>query len=138
MGCNSNYMEPKQEEANSRRTAENLAYALDKLGKPVPAEVTKAAGHIYGNASMLNELVVSLCDLCRGMSNAQQSQIIYDGRDARARQLAVWWDAHLKADKDRLLEEKVDALKKDIDQKVDDFRKQLINGLPEEQRALLD
>lgn len=55
MGCNSDYMNPNASEANSSKTARNLAYALEKMGISIPDSVSSAAQSYYGNASLLNE-----------------------------------------------------------------------------------
>jgi hypothetical protein len=98
MPCNSDYLERDHYEAQSRLACECLDYALGALGKPVPAWITAAAGNYYGNPAKLNEATVMLCTLCRGMTAALQTVIIYDGRSPQARKLADWWEAHQKAD----------------------------------------
>jgi hypothetical protein len=91
-------MERDHHEAQSRLACECLDYALSALGKPVPAWITAAAGNYYGNPAKLNDATVMLCTLCRGMTEAQMTATIYNGRIPHARKLADWWEAHQKAD----------------------------------------
>ena len=76
MGCNSDHMNPTAREVNSSKTARNLAYAHEKMGMSIPDSVSSAAQSYYGNASLLNEFTVALCDLCRSMSDEQKDSII--------------------------------------------------------------
>lgn len=101
MPCNSDYMNPTHHEVESKLACEFLAYALPALGKPVPEWVATAAREYYGNPKRLNDATVMLCTLCRAMTEAQKSAVIYDGRNAKARALAGWWEEHQKADVER-------------------------------------
>jgi hypothetical protein len=94
-------MDPTRHEVESKLACECLAYALPALGKPVPEWVATAAREYYGNPERLNEATVMLCTLCREMTEAQKSAVIYDGRNAKARALAGWWEEHQKADVER-------------------------------------
>lgn len=108
MPCNSEHLEANSQEEESRKACELLVYALTALGqasKDIPTWIKKGAKEYYGVPARLNELVRMLCATCQEMTKAQEDKIIYDGRNAKARKLAEWWDAHQKADRDRLREE---------------------------------
>jgi hypothetical protein len=106
MPCNSEYMNPSEAETNSRRTAKLLRYVYTKLGWRIPDEVHLAAENYYGNVSKLNDFVIRLCTACGGMTKDEEKRIIYDGREARARDLADWWDEHQAADRKREAKER--------------------------------
>ena len=106
MGCRNDYLNPNTKERDSKEAAQHLEYALTKLGVSVPVGVSEAARALYGNPSKLDVFVVELCKLCTNMTEAQQNAIIYDGRAAKARSLATWWEIHSAADDARRAQEK--------------------------------
>ena len=106
MPCDSSYMDPTQEEDNSRHVCQNLGYVLQALNRPVPHWIKKAAKDPYGNTERIDEAVRKLCALCEGMTEAQQNKIIYDGRIIGARRLADWWDEHQEFDEEQRIIEK--------------------------------
>lgn len=105
MPCNSDYMEPTQAEINSKITAQNLIYVYRCLGNKVPGKYIEAAKHFYGDVSNLNNMVVELCAIIRGLTSTQLNEIVYDGRKKESRQLADWWEEHDAADRKREIEE---------------------------------
>ena len=117
MPCNSEYLEANSQEEESRKACELLVYSLTAMGQPaktIPAWIKKGAKEYYGVPNRLNELVRMLCATCREMTKAQEDKIVYDGRNAKARQLAEWWDAHQKADRARLRKEAVTRRRKKL------------------------
>lgn len=137
MPCNSEYMNPTHAEINSQKTCQNLVYLLEKLNKPIPDWVTKAAQNSYGVVDRLNESVTLLCSVVKGLNEEQAAEFIYDGRDKRARQLADWWEEHEIADAAREAKEKVQKeaarLKKELGLK----KQAILQKLTEEERQIL-
>ena len=101
MPCNCDYLNPSESEHNSRTAAQLIVYVMGCLELKVPAWIRSTAKEYYGNVSKLDELVVTLCDYCSNMTDKQEDQIIYNGRNKTARELADWWEEHQKADKKR-------------------------------------
>ena len=110
MPCNSNYMEPTLAEVNSKQVAVNLVYVCNMIGATPPSKVVNAAASMYGDWRILDEMVVRLCGLISEMTDEDQSRIIYNGRNAEARKLAMWWDEHKAADLRRGEEEVAAAI----------------------------
>lgn len=105
MGCNSDYLNPNELEAYSKKTAILLVYVYNKMGAKVPEWMQEAANNVYGNPQKHNDLTEILCAFCSKMSEEEKNIYIYDGRDKTARILADWWDEHQKVDKTRLEKE---------------------------------
>jgi len=105
MPCDSEYLAPNGAEQDSVEAATHIRYIEELLGNPVEAWIIEASEHCYGNRARLNELVVTLCTLCRKMSDREEQDIIYDGRSPQARKLADWWEKHQAADAAREREE---------------------------------
>jgi hypothetical protein len=95
MPCNSDYMNPTVREQELQRTAKLLAYVLEQLGEPVPAEVRESAADVYG---MQRDYVPVLCRRLQGLSLSRREEIVYNARDKTARDLADWWEEHKAAD----------------------------------------
>lgn len=101
MPCNSDHMHARPNEVLSRETAKLIVYANDKLGAATPANIAVAANEYYGDETNVDEIVRTLCEIVTGMTPEQRDQIVYDGKDPTARQLADWWDRHQAADRAR-------------------------------------
>lgn len=114
MGCNSDYMNPNAKERNSKEAATLLVYVLEARGETPLEWVYEAANNYYGSAKDLNTLVAALCDWCLNMSIEEQERIIYDAHNPVARRLAIWWEAHKKADKERIEKERNEARKQEL------------------------
>lgn len=101
MPCRCDYMEPTEREIEATLVHELLNY--------VNAELRRAGGTgsvITGNVDSDTE---ALCDLLRMMSQPNEDHIVYNGRSAKARKLADWWDKHQEHDKLREAAEKHQA-----------------------------
>lgn len=107
MGCRSDYLEPDAAEKNSKRVCALLIYVLTALNRATEIKpvMRHGADNVYGDIGYLNRGVVRLCSLCKNMTQQEQSTIIYDGRNEKARDLADWWEEHQKADAARLAKE---------------------------------
>lgn len=107
MGCDSKYMNPTATETNSKRVCALLIYVLTALNRAAEIQpvLRHGADNIYGDTGYLDRGVRRLCSLCKKMTQQEQSAIIYDGRNAQARDLADWWDEHQQADAARLAKE---------------------------------
>lgn len=130
MPCNCDYLEPRQAEVESKRAAKLIVFVDNQMGLETPNWIKRAAQDCYGNEDKLNELVVKLCDLCTNMSAIQENLIIYNARSKTSRDLADWWDEHQAADKERIAEEKKEALQKKL-------KKQALSKLSKAERAAL-
>lgn len=97
MPCNSDHLNPNEWERESKEAAQHLVYAMAALGTEIPGWIAKAAGDYYGCPERINELTVMLCNLCKRLE-AEDSLILWNGRDWQARSLANWWEAHKQAD----------------------------------------
>ena len=139
MGCNSDHLEPRTHERESKLAAELIVYIDSIMGFPnadfpnrEAAEwIYEAADYVYGAESKINELTVMLCHRCRTMTEDEQNEIIYNGRDKNARKLADWWDKHQAADKKRIdaetKAEKNAKLKKEALSKLNDAEKEALD-----------
>lgn len=116
MPCNSDYLNPTFDEKNSKRVCKLLKYVLSSLGRhnQINDDIKKGVKEYYGNVSYLNAGVVLLCKLCSTMSKEEQDKIIYNGRNANARDLADWWEEHVAADKARLKKERAERKQKSL------------------------
>lgn len=102
MPCNSDYLNPTHREAQLQRAAKLLKYVYECLGLEVPKHVKETAADIYAKD---DRSVMKLCDIIHQMNEAQLNEIVYDGRNKNARDLADWWDEHKAADRRREEEE---------------------------------
>lgn len=99
MPCNSDYLEPREDEKLSQKFAEYLIWLLTKRRKVVPPWVRETAKDSYGNLARLNDLVFALCFNCKEMTDEERERIIYDAHDPIAREMATWWEEHQEADR---------------------------------------
>jgi hypothetical protein len=89
-------MEPNAVEQESQLAAQLLFWLAGKVPLTfiLPSWTEDAAKSIYGNREQLDCLTQLLCQGCEETPD----EVIYNGRDATARKLADWWDAHKEAD----------------------------------------
>lgn len=130
MACRCDYPEPSERQRESHIVATLLCYLNPKFGVPVTDDIKDASKTSYGNSKMVDEWTRKVCYTCSGMSPEEQNTIIYDGRNAQARQLADWWDKHQKEDKERQEAEERAAKKKALRQEA------LAKLTPEQIKAL--
>jgi hypothetical protein len=128
--CRSDYMDPNFEEANRKKISEFIVFVDSKLGVKTPIHIKKAANHTYGEGVVLNEVTEALCGRLSSLTEAQASEIIYNGKNKTSRKLADWWDEHVAADKARL--------KRELKAKKDKAtRAEAISKLTEHERKVL-
>lgn len=133
MPCNCDYMNPTEAEIDSRETAQNLEFVLTSLGHTPAALYRRAAENYYGDASLLNDMTVLLCKTLRDLeaTDAEKfEQLVYNGRNKQSRQLAIWWERHEEADRNREAVESADADRKRL-------VKQALAKLTDEEKAAL-
>ena len=106
MPCNSDYLNPNQEELNKVLTSRLICFVDKKLGIKTDSSIVKASKHTYGEGVTLNVIVPSLCAKIKSFTKAQKEEILYDAKNKTSRELADWWEEHQKADKIRLKFEK--------------------------------
>jgi len=131
MPCQSDHMEHNPREIESSLVAELLVYTKGKLRQKVSEDIKDAAGSYYGNVKHLDEWTAELCSLCSGFSKEQEEKIIYNGRNAKSRSLADWWDRHKSYDKKRKSKEKQDK-------KNEKLRESALSKLTAEEREALN
>lgn len=101
MPCNSEYMNPNAQEAESKKVAGLIVYANQKLGEtPAPSVVTIAEEY-YGAPDQCDYLTSVLCTICRKLTDDERERVIYDAHDVKARELADWWERHQAHDQKR-------------------------------------
>lgn len=105
MPCNCDHLEPTHREKESKLVCELLNYVLPLVDLPVPIWVINGVESFYGNTEHLEKATVILCDICSSMSEEKASKVIYYGKNAQARRLADWWEAHQAADVERKIRE---------------------------------
>ncbi len=106
MGCRSDYLEPNAREVELRRAARLLVFVHEKTGTTPPEWAVKEAANVYASDE---RSVTELCAVLRAMPAAKRDKLVYNGRDAQARDLADWWDAHQAADAAREAAERAQA-----------------------------
>lgn len=102
MGCNSDYLNQTNREAELQLAASLYAYVLGQLKQAVPEDVKEAARDYYCKA----DFVAPLCEVLRSLPEGKRDAIVYKTKDATARKLATWWEAHLEADRERTASER--------------------------------
>lgn len=107
MPCRSDHMEPRAAEAESNKVAKLIVYVEAHLGKHPAQWILAAAAHMYGAENKVSELTAILCEAIGELSDEQTEQVVYNGRDAQARELASWWEQHQKDDERHALEDAV-------------------------------
>jgi hypothetical protein len=110
MGCNSDHMNPTEKEKNNKEACGHIVYLCEKNGKNPIHWALKGASELYGSHKPLNEVVYALCQMCKETSE----DIIYNGKDPKARKLADWWDAHQEADRKRIAKEEEAVRKEEL------------------------
>lgn len=127
MGCRSDYLERSGAEAERQLVAQLLTYVLNHKGKPVPADVQKAASDYYGAGF---DGVAQLCSELNEMAAGDRDTLVYNARDKTARELATWWEAHQEWDRKREQQERDDAereqLKREALAKLSDAEKRAL------------
>jgi len=101
MGCNSEYMNPTQKEANSKHVASLLVYVQEQLDGNAVQEYSAAANSIYGNIHLLDEMTAELCHALKLVVDGDEetyNRIVYDAKNPMSRKLADWWEQHVEAD----------------------------------------
>ena len=108
-----------------RNTAQLLIYARREIGQtPIPKTLLEAAEK--GD----RDYVPQLCKLIRNLNEDALERIVYDGRNPQARKLADWWEEHEELDRQRMEEEELEALNKQL------VRTAVRKLEPEERRAI--
>ena len=103
MPCNCDYMDPTDDEKNSKEVAGHLLWLIETYPTKINTKYTKEqlgqwCKNFYGNRAELNNMVVELCRIIKGFDVDTINDVVYDGRSKRSRQLADWWDTHKAAD----------------------------------------
>lgn len=114
MGCRNDYMNPTEQEIESKKVAEHLVYVASKLGKTCKDYVIKASNTMYGDESKIDEMTVTLCNLLKSLSEEQTNKIVYYARSKQSRDLADWWENHQEFDKKRIEQEKEEKRLKEV------------------------
>ena len=105
MGCRSDYLEPTKKEIESQQVAKHIEFVKLQLKLKVPDEISKAAYAVYGNQNKLDEWTKMLCDDLTVLKNEKPKvfeKIVYNAHDGRSRDLASWFEKHIKIDEQRI------------------------------------
>lgn len=105
MPCNSDYMIPTVKEEKLQETAQLLEYVLHKLGRIVPAWVSRAGGEVYCAET---RTVPILC-LIMDQLTVEQAALFADISQRPNRKLADWCEEHQRADEARKAREAKEA-----------------------------
>jgi len=118
-------MEVTAREEESRLVAGHLCYLFNALGQKanVTKEMQKAKDEYYGNLPEVDNWTVILCKTIRGMTDAEKDSYIYDGKNAKARALADWWERHQQWDKERKAQEQRARRQKKVETLSEQFKK---------------
>jgi hypothetical protein len=92
-------MHPDKWEQESKKVAKLLIYIFESMNQSYSPKIKKAAEHVYGDSKRVHKFTAKLCKKLESLDDDQLNRIVYDGRIAKARQLAQWWDDHKEADK---------------------------------------
>lgn len=98
MACNSEHPAQTGKESELQKVAQFYRFVLQKLNIPSPKALEASAN----SADCTNDYTEALCYALEELNEQQMERIVYDGRNKQSRALADWWEAHLKADKERL------------------------------------
>lgn len=101
MPCNSEYMNPNAQEAESKKVAGLIVYANQKLGETPDPSIVSIADNYYGAPAQCDYLTSILCTICRKLMDDERERVIYDAHDPKARELADWWERHQAHDQER-------------------------------------
>lgn len=127
MPCRSDYDKPNARQAESKRVASHLLYLLPAIGlKPTKARTDAwktAEFEYYGNESEVDNWTEILCKTIRGMTDAEKDRYIYNGKNAKARALADWWERHQQWDKERKTQEQRERRQKKVKTLSEQFKK---------------
>ena len=135
MPCRSDYLEANERETESKRVEGHLFYLFTSLGRKseITDEIKIAKDEYYGNVNKVDEWTALLCGTIRKMTDAQKDKFIYDGKNAKARSLADWWERHQAWDKKREAQERAEKRRKQSDNLTQQFHKL---SMAEKQRLL--
>lgn len=128
MPCNSQYMEPTEQEKESKKVAGMLLRLREAGIDPMIEDhkendlklfdnknyLKKVANDPYGDKDQCDALTAQLCATCHYLEmneTTKAQELIYDGRDREARKLADWWEDHQEYDKKKQEEEEEAKLK---------------------------
>lgn len=128
MPCKSDYLAPRDKEKAMQDAARYQVIVRTRLGLPVPAWLKREAKNIY---ACDERNVTGLCALLKAMSKSERDKLLYsDARDAQMRDIAAWWEAHVKADRARATRERNKAKREEIKKEA------LAKLTPAEKKAL--
>lgn len=108
MPCTSDYPEPTERNRFLRHTAKLLIFAQTEVGKIVTPLLRAAANDVYCSADHVPELCALLTRLQTHVPEAF-NDMVYNAHRRESRELATWWEDHLKADAERTKRENEDT-----------------------------
>jgi len=94
MGCNSDYLEPTNQEVEASKV---LALLEEVKTGVLPDYFGQGSYHVVYNGHAERILEISVPSLCKELSKKSESEI-----KSFSLELQLWWRDHLKADKERL------------------------------------
>lgn len=128
MPCNSDYMEPSSKEKAMQDSARYQIIVRMRLGLPIPAWLKREAKNLH---ACDERSVTGLCELLKSMTKSERDKLLYsDARDVQMRDIATWWEKHVKADKARATRERNSAKREQVKKEA------LAKLTPAEKKAL--
>lgn len=98
MPCISDYMEPTEQENYNRHVAKLMLFVRRSLELSVTSKLVKLTKESYAK----RDLTPELCELMRKLTTETREALLYGNpRDRTARELATWWEDHVKLDAER-------------------------------------
>ena len=120
--------ECRREDAVSA-VAKHIVYLYTELGHPtrIPAYVKEAAKNAWNHMDKFDEMTAFLCETIQTESVHDVHAIMYNGRKAKSRALADWWEAHQKLDEAREAAEARDQKRQDVIDSLTDEQREVLN-----------
>jgi len=111
MPCRYDEPEPDTRQLHLQRSAKLLIFVKTRLQQRIPAWLEAQASSRFADDE---RCVTDLCALLKGMSDVERDRLIYDARDRDSRDLADWWEDHLREDAAREAREEAERERQDL------------------------
>jgi hypothetical protein len=130
MPCRSDYLGPYEFEKENQRAAKFIIWLSNKLDLSVPKWIKEEGKKIYARDE---RTIPELCKILKRLKRNDSIKfeaIVYDAHNFKSRELADWWERHLKADRDRKLQERKEF-------KENQIKKNALDKLSKKEREVL-
>ncbi len=96
---NGDYMEPTEEEEESRRICQHIEYVYGHFKIKLPNWVHETARDEFGNVGKLKQAKNMLVKCLKNLKPDEMIAIVYDAYKRDSRSLADWWEMYLAVEK---------------------------------------